>query len=98
MLRGSRNGSARHFEFGKIEAPAKRRRALLESNPLRNTRRELIAWPDGKFARTLRPAVFREPRNRFPDALKNSGVELCGVVRCRRKVVGRRAAFRGGCI
>ena len=39
------------FEFGKMETPAKRRRALLESNPLRNTRRELIAWPDGKFTR-----------------------------------------------
>ena len=65
-------GGGEHFEFGKMETPAKRRRALLESNPLRNTRRELIAWPDGKFTRTLRPAVFREPRNRFPDALKNS--------------------------
>jgi hypothetical protein len=63
-------GSAEHFEFGKIEAPAKRRRALLESNPLRNTRRELIAWPDGKFIRTLRPAIFREPRNRFPVCLE----------------------------
>jgi hypothetical protein len=29
--------------------PAKRKRALLESNPLRNNRWELIAWPDGKF-------------------------------------------------
>ena len=85
-------GSAEHFEFGKIEAPAKRRRALLESNPLRNTRRELIAWPDGKFIRTLRPAVFREPRNRFPVCLENSGAGLCGVVRCRRRVVGRKAA------
>jgi hypothetical protein len=67
-------GSGEHFELGKMVRPAKRRRALLESNPLRNTRRELIAWPDGKFPRTLRPAVFREPRNRFPDALKNSWV------------------------
>ena len=67
-------GSTEHFEFGKMETPAKRRRALLESNPLRNTRGELIAWPDGKFTRTLRPAVFRGPRNRFPDALKNSWV------------------------
>src|SRR5271157_4531318 len=67
-------GGGEHFEFGKMETPAKRRRALLESNPLRNTRQELIAWPDGKFTRTLRPAVFREPRNRFPDALKNSWV------------------------
>src|SRR6266481_2425761 len=67
--------------------PAKRRRALLESNPLRNTRRELIAWPDGKFTRTLRPAVFREARDRFPDALKNSwgGGGFCGVVRCGRR-------------
>ena len=46
------------FGFVKMMRPAKRRRALLESNPLRNSRRELIAWPDGKFARTLRPAVF----------------------------------------
>jgi hypothetical protein len=59
-------GSAEHFGFGKMVRPAKRRRALLESNPLRNSRRELIAWPDGKFTRTFRPAVFREPRNRFP--------------------------------
>jgi hypothetical protein len=29
--------------------PAKRRWALLESNPPRNNRLELIAWPDGKF-------------------------------------------------
>src|SRR5208283_4282175 len=71
-------GGGEHFEFGKMETPAKRRRALLESNPLRNTRRELIAWPDGKFTRTLRPAVFREPRNRFPDALKNSWGALWG--------------------
>src|ERR1700687_997091 len=65
-------GSAEHFGLGKMVRPAKQRRALLESNPLRNTRRELIAWPDEKFTRTLRPAVFREPRNRFPDALKTS--------------------------
>ena len=36
-------------------APAKRRRALLESNPLRNNRRELIAWPDGSL--TTRTSV-----------------------------------------
>jgi hypothetical protein len=29
--------------------PAKRKRALLESNPLRNNRRQLIGWRDGKF-------------------------------------------------
>src|SRR5208337_2085479 len=87
-------GGGEHFEFGKMKTPAKRRRALLESNPLRNTRRELIAWPDGKFARTLRPVVFREPRNRFPDALKNSwGGALCGAVGWGGEgVVGPRAA------
>src|SRR5277367_6783936 len=59
---------------------AKRRRALLESNPLRNNRRELIAWP-GREVREqglFRPAFLSEPRNRFPDALKTQG--LRGVV------------------
>src|SRR5271170_6488748 len=79
-------GGGEDFEFGEMETPAKRRRALLESNPLRNSRRGLIAWPDGKFTRTLRPAVFREPRNRFPDALKTHGWGgLCEVVRCGRR-------------
>ena len=85
-------GGTEHFEFGKMETPAKRRRALLESNPLRNTRRELIAWPDGKFTGTLRPAVFREPRNRFPDALKNSWVGSVGWSGAGAGVVGPRAA------
>jgi hypothetical protein len=39
---------------------AKRRRALLESNPLRNTRQELIAWPDGKFTRDFASGHFSE--------------------------------------
>jgi hypothetical protein len=32
-----------------METPAKRRRALLESNPRRNNWLELIAWPDGEL-------------------------------------------------
>jgi hypothetical protein len=37
--------------------PAKRRRALLERNPLRNNRRELIAWPGREFNhKDFRPA------------------------------------------
>jgi hypothetical protein len=52
--------------------PAKRKRALLESNPLRNNRRELIAWPDGRF-KDFSVRLFSEPRNRFPDALKTQG-------------------------
>jgi hypothetical protein len=40
-----------------MERPAKRRWALLESNPLRNNRLELIARPDGELRITGYPSV-----------------------------------------
>ena len=42
--------SVKCFESTIMERPAKQRRALLESNPLRNNRLELIAWLDGKLS------------------------------------------------
>ena len=35
--------------FANMMVSAKRKRALLESNPLRNNRREVMAWPDGRL-------------------------------------------------
>jgi hypothetical protein len=51
--------------------PAKRKRALLESNPLRNNRRELIAWPDGRF-KDFSVRLFSEPRNRFRNGSRSA--------------------------
>jgi hypothetical protein len=76
---GNGIGSFGRFGFGNMMPPAKRKRALLDSNPLRNNRRELIARSDERFT-DFPSGLFLGPRNRFPDALKTQG--WCGVARC----------------